>query len=346
MVAIKPLASVTLGNLQYTEQAVAITATLALLPAVNAVTVTLPAGVRFEAAPDDDGVLELDSGDADGAGADTIVTGKVRAIRRTPRAVEATIGDAGAELARYRPAGTYEKSSAADVIRALAGEADASVASIDIDLPLAAYVAHQARTAAEHVATLAAWGGGFAGVNGDGELFVMQLPEGQPELALRWGRELIDYEVRELPSTSAKRLRVGFGTAGSESAPEALRPSVDPLPADSPTPGMDAIWMAAPALRVPKAAATASAAADAFAAAEGKRVRARCYLQPQLRPGMVIEVQDTPDGLSGGPWIITRVTHRLRPAYGGLTTFEAVTGEGGGLGDLLAAALGALGSLF
>ena len=33
--AIKPLASVTLGNLQYTEQAVAITATLALLPAVN-----------------------------------------------------------------------------------------------------------------------------------------------------------------------------------------------------------------------------------------------------------------------------------------------------------------------
>ncbi len=344
--SIKPLASVTLGNLQYTEQAVSIAATLTLLPGVNSVTVTLPAGVRFEATSDDDGVLELDSGDADGAGAATILTGKVRSVRRTPHTAEVTIGDAGAELARVRPAGTYEKSSAADVIRALAGDASASVASIDIDLPLAAYVAHQSRTAAEHIATLAVWGGGLAGVNGAGELFVMQLPEGQPELALRWGRELIDYEVRELPVSSAKRLRIGFGTAGSESAPDALRPSVDPLPADASAPGTDAIWVAAPALRVPKAAATASAAADAFAAAAGKRVRARCYVQPQLRPGTVIEVQDMPDGLSGGPWIITRVTHRLRPAYGGLTTFEAVTGEGGGLGDLLAAALGALGSLF
>ena len=43
MVSIKPLASVTLGNLQYTEQAVSIAATLTLLPGVNSVTVTLPA---------------------------------------------------------------------------------------------------------------------------------------------------------------------------------------------------------------------------------------------------------------------------------------------------------------
>jgi hypothetical protein len=57
-VSLTPAASITLGNLRYTEQAVAVWATLALLPGVNHFTVTLPAGVRLEAAPDDDAVLE------------------------------------------------------------------------------------------------------------------------------------------------------------------------------------------------------------------------------------------------------------------------------------------------
>ena len=60
----------------------------------------------------------------------------------------------------------------------------------------------------------------------------------------------------------------------------------------------------------------------------------------------MIEVQDVPDGLSGGAWIVTRVTHRLRPGQGGITIFEGISGEGGGLGALLAAGLAAIGSLF
>jgi phage protein D len=141
-------------------------------------------------------------------------------------------------------------------------------------------------------------------------------------------------------------MMIGFGGAGSASAPDALRPSVDALPADAPAPGMAAIWTPAPALRVPKAAATASAGADASAGANARRVRARCTLLPKLRPGTVIEVQDVPDGLSGGSWIVTRVTHRLRPGQGGITIFEGISGEGGGLGALLASALAAIGSLF
>jgi hypothetical protein len=344
-VSLKPAATITLGNLQYTEQAISILATLTILPAVNTVTATLPAGVRFEAAPDDDGVLELDSGDPDGAGADTILTGKLRAIRRGARSIEVTVGDAGAALARLRPCATYEKSSAKDAIRALADAASVEIDAIDVDLPLAAYVAHQGRTAAEHVAYLARLGGAIAGVNGAGKLFVMGWPEGQAELALRYGRELIDYDVRDLPGSAAQHIVVGFGAAGSVSAPEALRPSVDRLPADAPAPGADAIWMPASALRVPKAAATASAGAEALAGARAQRVRARGFLMPKLRPGMMIEVQDVPDARSGGAWLITRVAHRLRPGQGGMTTFEAVSGAGGGLGALLAAGLSAVGSL-
>lgn len=343
--AIRPAATITLGNLQYSEQAIGLAVTLTALPGVNALSVTLPTGVRFEAAPDDPGALELDSGDADGAGAATVLTGKVRTIRRSALTTEVTVGDAGAELARLRPAATFEKGSAKDTIRALADSAAVSVAAIDIDLPLAAYAAHQGRTAAEHIAELARLGGGLATVSGDGELLVAQWPEGQPELALRYGRELTDYTVCDLPGPAAQRVLVGAGATGSASAADALRPSVDPLPADAPAPGPDAIWTPAGALRVPKAATTASAGANAFAAAGARRLRARGFLMPALRPGLVIEVQELPAGLFGGPWIVTRVTHRLRPGHGGATGFEAVSGEGGGLGALLGAALGAIGGL-
>ena len=344
--SLRPSATITLGRLQYTEQAAAIAAALTTLPGVNSVTVSLPAGVRFEAAPDDDGMLALDSGDPDGAGADTVLTGKIRAIRRSVLATEVTIGDAGAALARLRPAATYEKSSARDVMRALAGDAAVSVDTVDIDLPLASYVAHQGWTAAEHVGYLAQLGGGIAGVHGDGALFVIAWPEGQAGLALRYGRDLLEYEVRDLPGAAVQRMMIGFGGAGSAAAPDALRPSVDALPANAPAPGTAALWTPAPVLRVPKAAATASAGADVRAGAHARRVRARCTLLPRLRPGMVIEVQDIPDGLSGGAWIVTRVTHRLRPGQGGGTIFEGVSGESGGLGALLASALAAVGSLF
>jgi hypothetical protein len=337
--ALRPAATITLGNLRYTEQAASIGVTLAPLPGVNALTLALPAGARFEAAPDDPATVELDSGDADGAGRARVLTGKVRAVRRSPLVTEVTAGDAGADLARLRPCATFEKSSAQEAIRALADAAVAPVAAIDVDLPLAVYAAHQGRTAAELA-------GAIATMNGDGELMVSGWPEGEVELALRYGRELSAYQVQDMPGPPARRAVVGHGAAGSASAPDALRPSAEPLAGNAPAPGRDAVWRAVGALRVPKAAATASAGAQASAAAAGKRLRARGFLMPALRPGLVIEVQELPGGLSGGPWIVTRVSHRLRPSQAGATSFEAVSGEGGGLGALLASALAAIGGLF
>jgi hypothetical protein len=297
--------------------------------------------VRLDAVPDDDGVLELDGGE----GAETVITGKVRSLRRGLLATEVTVGDAGVELARLRPGVTYEKQSAREVIRGLAGNAAVAVDTIDLDLPLAAYVAHQYRSAAEHIAYLARLGGGMAGVNGDGKLHVMTWPEGQPELALRYGREIIAYDIREHPGPAAQRLMIGHGAAGSADAPEALRPSLAPLPSDAPAAGQEAIWRPAALLRTPKAATTASTAADVVAGAEAKRLRASCFLLPRLRPGTVLEVHDVPHNLSKGPWLVTRVTHRLQPGHGGITTFAGVSGQGGGVSDLLAAALGAVGSV-
>jgi hypothetical protein len=340
-VSLTPAASITLGNLRYTEQAVAVWATLAFLPGVNHFTVTLPTGVRLEAAPDDDAVLELDGGE----GAETILTGKVRSFRRGLLTTDVSAGDAGVELARLRPAATYEKQSAKDVIRALASDAAVSVGSIDMDLDLAAYAAHQGRTAAEHIAYLARLGGALAYVNADGELDVIGWPEGQAEQALRYGREVIEYDIREHAGPAVQQVMIGSGTAGSTGAPDALRPSIDPLPSDAPAPGTDTVWRPAAVLRTPKAAKTASAGAQVAFEAGATRVRAHCFLLPRLRPGTVIEVQDLPNDLSKGSWIVTRVTHRLQPGIGGMTVFEGVSGESGGLGGLLGAALSAVGSL-
>ncbi|MGE0682605.1 MAG: hypothetical protein AB7P69_17105 [Candidatus Binatia bacterium] len=338
--SLTPAATITLGNLRYTEQAAALAVTLTMLPGVNTFTVTLPTRVRLDAASDDEGVLELDGGE----GAETIMTGKVRSFRRGLLATDVAVGDAGVELARLRPSVTYERQSAKDVIRGLADTAAVSVDTIDIDLPLAAYVAHQNRTSAEHIAYLARLGGGVACVNGDGKLRVVAWPESQPEQALRYGREVIEYEVLDHPGPTVQHLVIGHGVAGSGDAPNALRPSLDPLPSDAPAPGKDAVWRPAAVLRTPKAAATASAAADNAAATRAQRVRARCFLLPKLRPGVVIEIQDLPHNLLS-TWLLTRVTHRLQPGSGGMTAFEGVSGEGGGLGGLLAAALGALGSV-
>jgi hypothetical protein len=59
----------------------------------------------------------------------------------------------------------------------------------------------------------------------------------------------------------------------------------------------------------------------------------------------VVEVQELPDGLAGGPWLLTHVVHRLRPGAGGTTSFEGESAGAGGAADLLAGALSAAGGL-
>jgi hypothetical protein len=60
---------------------------------------------------------------------------------------------------------------------------------------------------------------------------------------------------------------------------------------------------------------------------------------------MVIEIQELPNGLSGGPWMLTRVEHRLSPTAGGATIFEGVNAGDVGFGGVLGALAGAVGGL-
>jgi len=336
--SISPAASFTLGNLKYDSHASGIQATLGILPCVNRFRVTLPAKVKLETAAGDPASLDLDGGE----GSETILTGKVAWLRRGLAETQVVASDGGLDLSALRPAATYQQQSGKDVIRAMASDAGAEVGSIDLDLPLAAYVSGQRRTAAEHIAHLADLAGASASFDPDGKLLVAAPSGGSPDLALLYGREILDVHVRERAAPKVKRFRIGGGPAGSTSAPDALRYSLSALPGGADKPGPSAVWDPAPILRVPDAATGASTAADALAASLSQVLTCRCFLLPKLRPGIVIEIQELPNGLSKGPWLLTRVEHRLSAALGGTTTFEARSASAE---DLLGALLGAIGGL-
>jgi hypothetical protein len=339
--SLAPASSFTLGELRYDSHAVELVATLGVLPAVDSFRVRLPSGADVRCSPGDPALLELDGGE----GKTTVLTGKVRGVKRGFDVTDVTAADAGADLAAVRPAATYDGIAAQDVIAALASEAGVSVGVTDLDLPLAAYATHQRRTSAEHVAYLARLGGGMACVDGDGSLTIRQRPSGPADAALLYGRELLRCEIRSCPGADVAQVTVGNGAAGTADAPDALRPSADVLPGDAPAPGPAAIWEPAAILRTPKTAVAASnAAADAFAAG-GKRLRALCFLLPSLRPGMCIEIQSLPDALGGGRWLLTRVVHRLRRNSAGTTVLEAESADATPHTSLLGAALSALGSV-
>jgi hypothetical protein len=338
--SLAPGATLTLANLRYDAHLREVRVALGLLPVLNRAAALLPPAVRFEAAPGDNAVLEVDGGE----GAQMVLSGTLHSVRRGLQGITVTLGDAGAALAALRPAATYEKQNGKDVIRSLAGEAGATVGTLDLDLPLAAYVAHQRQTVAEHVADLARLAGAIAHVSASGNLEVAMRPD-RPDVALRYGREFLTYESRTRHLPPRQQVVVGNGPAGAADAPDALRHSLEPLPSNARSPGASALWQAQPVLRTPGAAQAATEALTAETGASAQELVANCFLLPAIRPGHVLEVQDLPDGPSAGPWLITGVRHVLRPHVGGRTTLTAVVAGDGGFGDLLGASLGALGSL-
>jgi hypothetical protein len=334
-------ADITLGSQRFETHASEVMVMLGLLPGAGSFRASFSARTDLSAAPGDDAVLKLDGGE----GAIDVLTGTVGIMRRGLLSVDVTGADAGSLLGRTRSASTFEKQEASQVIRTLVSDAGADPGSITIDLPLAFYVAHQARTSAEHIAAIASMAGTLAVVDADGTVAVREMPT-RPEIALRYGREIISYQSLAAPPPVAQEFLIGNGPAGSIQAPNALYPSFEQLPGGAAAPGPASRWRPTPAIRTASAASDGSTAASERAAAATSRIRAACFLLPQVRPGMVVEVQDLPGGPSGGPWLITRVRHHLHPTQGATTTFEGVAADGGSLlGGLLSAGLSAIGGL-
>jgi Phage tail baseplate hub (GPD) len=303
-----PAYELTLGSQIWKEQALEIRVGLAAAPLVDALTVRLPAAAPLSAAPGDPVSLTLDSGERK----TTVFTGAVDSIRRGFDEIRVTALDAGGVLARYRPSATYEQVNAATVIRNLAGDAGLSTSDLDDGVDLAFYIADPSRTAWEHVARLAAWSGAMASVSSDNEVRAVVIDATQAHVALRYGREILSLQADDAASAVDAWVVAGDGGAGSAAAPEALRPSTDFFAGHRPDgPSLAHRWRFEPALRTTRAAGSAGAALQRQYAASRHSGRLRTFLQPTLRCGSVIEIQDLPAGLPAGPMWLARVDHVL-----------------------------------
>ncbi|HKO58446.1 MAG TPA: hypothetical protein VJ276_21455 [Thermoanaerobaculia bacterium] len=325
-----PTYALDLGSQRFTTQAVEISVSLALAPVVDALTVTFPSSLSFSAAPGDKATLTLGNGEKDAP----VFTGTIEAVHRSFDVTRVRALNAGGALARFRPAATYEQTSAGDVVRSLCGEAGVSTADVEDGVELAYYVADPARNAYEHIARVAEWSGAVGRVTADDELETLVIDATAADVALKYGRELLSIDHAARAEAIERFVVAGASGAGSASVPEALKPSTDFFGGNRPAPpSPKARWYSEPALRTAKAAATAGASRQRSYGASRSRGSLVAFLQPELRPGSVIEIQELPDGFPADKLWLRRVRHIIGPR--GATT-RADFDRGGDAFDPLA----------
>lgn len=325
-----PTYELTVGSQRWTEQVIAVRVELDPAPMTNRLRAALPAAAPFDAVPGDQVTLRLDGGE----GSVPVFTGELDAVRRGVGEIVVRAVDAGAGLDRFRPAVTFEQVSASSVIRSLCDEIGVTTAHLDEGVSLAYYAADPSRSALGHIARVAAWGGALVNVTADGAVESRVVDGTQPERALRYGRELVSLEQASRWDSLASIVVAGESGAGDHSDPKALRPVTDFFAGNRPDgPSAAHRWSFEPALRTTGAAATAGAARGRDHRARSGRGALRAFLVPGIRPGAVLDIQDVPDGLARGPFVVDRVTHRLELA--GATT-SARLAKGGEAFDPLA----------
>jgi hypothetical protein len=340
---ILPAYTLDLGSQRFTEQAIEITATLALAPVVDCMTVTFPASLSISAAPGDPAVLTLDNGEKNAP----VFTGTIEAIHRSFGMTHVRALNAGGLLARVRAAVTYEQATAGDVVKGLCDEAGVTAAGVEDGVDLAWYAADPGRNAYEHIARVCDWSGAIARITTDDELETLVLDASSAGVALKFGRELLTLDHAARAAGIEGFVVAGESGAGSTSVPEALKPVTDFFGGSRPDgPSAKARWASEPALRTAKAAASAGASRQRNYGASRARGHFNAFLQPDLRPGTVVEIQALPAGFPTDLIWLRRVRHAVSPR-GAVTRADFC--RGGDAFDpmaLLGSLAGAIGGAF
>lgn len=341
-----PSYELTVGNQRWTEQLRSLDVELAFGPSIGRLNAVLPTRAASRAALGDDVRLVLDSGEV----RETVFIGRLVRQERRLDALVWTAIDAAGELARVRPAVTFEQLTVASAIENICSDAGVDTASLETGEQLAFYVADPGRNALEHVTRLAAFAGALVRANRDGEIESRVLQPAQATRALRYGREITSIREADVEATLEQVVVAGESGVGSPDAPEALQPTVDFFAGQRPAgPDRTVRWEWQPALRTTAAAARAGASRSLVEATAGRGGALEAFLLPAFEPGTVFEIQDLPTTDSGAfasaPRWAQRVRHRF-DARGARTRIEF--GPGGSDFDPMAflGALGSLGGLF
>jgi hypothetical protein len=336
-----PSCELTLGGQRWSTQLLELDVHLHAAPGVNVMRAVFPASAPVQSAAGDPVELKLNNGETEAR----ILKGTIDGVRRWQTGIEVTAIDAGGLLARYRPATTYEQVTAGSLIRALASDVGAGTGTLESGDELSFYVADPSRTAWEHAARVAGWLGALVTVSDSNKIESKVVETNTADFALRYGREILTVEKAARAVAFESFTVAGESGAGSTSSPKARIPVTDFHGGQRPEgPGAGSLWDWQPALRTPAAAAKAGSARQRAYGASRDAGRLTAFLQPQARPGMVMEMQEATDGLPAGPVWIQRVRHTVTDGRAVTTIWFAGSGgaAGGGLLGSLASAAGGL----
>jgi len=335
----RPSYTLTLGSQRFTRQAMAIVVTLDLAPVVDSLTVAFPATLDITATPGDRVELAIGNGDGEQA----VFSGSIEGIRHGFEQTHVRALNAGGTLARFRPASTYEKVTAGEVVRNLCNDGGADAGEIATGVALAFYAADPSRNALEHMARVAAWSGAVVRITADDEVEMRVVKATAAETALRFGRDLLSIDLESKDATSRAYVVAGESGAGSTAAPEALRLTSDFFSGNRPEgPSASSRWTSVPALRTARAAATARTANRRAYDASRLRGNVTTTLQPELRPGAAIDMRDLPASLPHDVLWICRVRHSI-DAAGATTRAEVFRGGSSFNASALLGSAGAFG---
>jgi hypothetical protein len=301
---LRPTYAVTLGSQRFASQALELSLTLDIAPVVDALIATFPSGLDLQAEAGDPVQLTLDD--------ETVFTGTIEAVQRGFTQTRIRALNAGGALARFRPASTYEQVTAGEVVRNLCSDAGVDAGEIATGVALAFYAADPSRNAFAHIARVAAWSGAIARVTADDAVEMRVVKAAAAEAALRYGRDLLSFDLESKSAAIETFVVTGEAGAGSASAPEAHRPTTDFFNGNRPDgPDATSSWTSAPALRTARSAATARAADKRAYGAARVRGNFTSILQPALVPGLAVDIRELPTSLPRSVLWLRRVRHSI-----------------------------------
>jgi phage protein D len=310
---------------------VSVTVEAGVAPAVDAADIVLAAGAGVEVALGDAGSVALGFGDS---GPDAVFAGAVGAVHRSLSG-ETRIAavDGGAALAALRMNRSYEKRTAGDIVRDLAGEAGADAGSIEDGPKLPFYVVDDGRSGWMHIADLAAKSGFLARFAPGGSLEFGPASEGAPAQTFAFAQDVLALDAAECPPAAGAITVVGEGAAGTQGDAAWSRLVKDPSGVTGTAGSGDpARLLRDRSLRTLDAASGAAEAAAARAAAGATTARLLVPGAPKATVGASVAVQGTPDGALDGTYVVRGVRHRYtkREGFASLLLLSRSGGAGGG----------------
>lgn len=305
---LRPSYSLQLGTQLWKQQALQMQLTIAPSPSIDVLMVKFPATAPLEAGIGDAVELTLNNGEAE----EKVFTGIVQAIRRGFSVMEVKAINASGVLSQYYPAVTCENVTTATVVRNLCLDAGVSTGTLATGSEMASYVADPTHTAWEHIHRVCAWSGALVSVSAENEVQSKVVNATQADVALRYGRELMAFSRTRKAARIETFVIAGESGVGTTSSPDAHRPVTDFFAGNRPDPPSPTVtWTWLPALRTTSAAAMAGAAYKRSYGLRADRGAFTAFLQPKLRPGIVLEMQDLPAGLGDGLVWINSVRHLI-----------------------------------